>query len=125
MFFDEMDKEKQKKVVDFFSKNKFLIVSDILKGRGKFSAGWMLVVLKSKENNKWVLKSINHIMIFFAEGDVKITPKGSLKIGRITMQGKGGDAGRETAKMLQFKINPVKSFVSNNLEDCADSVCTF
>ena len=33
-----------------------------------------------------------------------------LKIGRITMQRKGGDAGRETAKMLQFKINPVQLF---------------
>lgn len=110
MFFNEMKKEQQEKVLNFFSKNKFLIVSDILKGRGKFSAGWMLVILKLKENNKWVLKSINHAMNFFAEGAVTITPRGSLKIGRITMQRKGGDAGRETAKMLQFKINPVKLF---------------
>ena len=28
----------------------------------------------------------------------------------ITMQRKGGDNGRETAKMLQFKINPVQLF---------------
>ena len=26
------------------------------------------------------------------------------------MQRKGGDAGRDTAKMLQFKINPVELF---------------
>ena len=110
MFFSEMTKEEQEKVLNFFSKNKFLIVSDMLKGRGKFSVGWMLVVLKSKENNKWVLKDINQVMNFFADGEVKITPRGSLKIGRITMQRKGGDAGRETAKMLQFKINPVKLF---------------
>ena len=110
MFFNEMKQPKQEKVLNFFSKNKFLIVSDILKGRGKFSAGWMLVVLKSGNTNKWILKSINHIMNFFADGTVKITPKGSLKIGRITMQRKGGDAGRETAKMLQFKINPVQLF---------------
>lgn len=110
MFFDEMKEQQQKKVLDFFSRNKILIVSDMLKGREKFSAGWMLVILKSKESNKWVLKSINHVMNFFAEGAVKITPRGSLKIGRITMQRKGGDAGRETAKMLQFKINPAKLF---------------
>ena len=110
VFLDEINEEKQKKIVDFFSKNKFLVVSDILKGRGKFSAGWMLVVLRSKEKNKWVLKSINHVMNFFAEGEVKITQRGSLRIGKITMQRKGGDAGRETAKMLQFKINPVKLF---------------
>ncbi|MEQ1762789.1 MAG: hypothetical protein ABL984_06525 [Pyrinomonadaceae bacterium] len=37
---------------------------------------------------------------------MEITRAGNLKIGRITMQRKGGDGGRETAKMLQFKINP-------------------
>ncbi|WP_078214738.1 hypothetical protein [Bacillus mycoides] len=35
-----------------------------------------------------------------------MTRSGSLRIGRITIQRKGGDAGRETARMLQFKINP-------------------
>jgi len=110
MFFDEMDEKSQKKIIDFFSKNKILVVSDILKGRGKFSAGWMLVVLRTDGESKWVLKSINHAMNVFAEGEVKITPRGSLKIGKITMQRKGGDAGRETAKMLQFKINPVELF---------------
>ena len=110
MFFDEMDEESQKKILDFFSKNKILIVSDILKGRGKFSAGWMLVALKADSDSKWVLKSINHAMNVFAGGEVRITPQGSLKIGKIGMQRKGGDAGRETSKMLQFKINPVELF---------------
>ena len=41
------------------------------------------------------------------KGPVEITRQGNLKIGRITMQRKGGDGGRETAKMLQFKINPL------------------
>ena len=110
VFLNEISIKNQKKIVDFFSKNKILIISDILKGRGKYSAGWMLVILKSKDSNKWILKSINHVMNFFAEGTVKITSKGSLKMGRITVQRKGGDAGRETANMLQFKINPVKLF---------------
>ncbi len=114
IFLNETKKEEQKKVLDFFSKNKFLIVSDTLKGRGKFSADWMLVILRSRENNKWILKSINYVMNFFAEGEIKITRRGNLKIGRITMQRKGGDAGRKTAKMLQFKINPVKLFDKKN-----------
>ncbi len=50
MFFNEMSEGDQRKVVDFFAKNKILVVSDILKGRGKFSAGWMLVALIT--NNK-------------------------------------------------------------------------
>jgi hypothetical protein len=41
------------------------------------------------------------------DGDVKISPRGSLYIGKITMQRKGGDRGRPTANMLQFKINPI------------------
>lgn len=40
--------------------------------------------------------------------DVQVTI--NLKIGKITMQRKGGDNGRETAKMLQFKINPAELF---------------
>ena len=109
-FLNEMAEEDQKKIIDFFTKKKILIVSDILKGRGKFSAGWMLVALVIKSKSRWVLKSINHAMNVFAEGEVKITARGSLKIGEITMQRKGGDAGRDTSKMLQFKINPVELF---------------
>lgn len=111
MFLNEMDEEMQRMILDFFSKNKILIISDILKGRGKFSAGWMLVAFKRDiGDTKWVLKSINHAMNVFGEGEVRITPQGSLKIGRVTMQRKGGDAGRSTSNMLQFKINPAELF---------------
>jgi hypothetical protein len=111
MFLDEMDKKTQKDIIEFFKTKKILIVSDILKGTGKFSAGWMLVALKKLIGDKrWVLKSINHVLNVFGNGEVAITNQGSLRIGRITMQRKGGDAGRETSKMLQFKINPVELF---------------
>ena len=110
MFLNEMAETDQKKIVDFFTKKKILIISDILKGRGKFSAGWMLVALVIDDESRWVLKSINHVMNGFAEGEVKVTSRGSLKIGKITMQRKGGDAGRDTSKMLQFKINPIELF---------------
>ena len=110
MFLSEMSESDQKKVIDYFTKNKILVVSDILKGRGKFSAGWMLVALVANGESSWILKSINHAMNVFADGPVRITTQGSLKIGKITMQRKGGDAGRDSAKMLQFKINPVELF---------------
>jgi hypothetical protein len=111
MFLDEMDEEIQKEIVIFFKANKILIITDILKGRGRLSAGWVLVVLKNPmQNKRWVLKSINHALNVFGGGDVKITDRGSLRIGKITMQRKGGDAGRDTSKMLQFKINPVELF---------------
>ena len=110
MFLTEMSESDQKKIINYFTKNKILVVSDILKGRGKFSAGWMLVALVANGESSWVLKSINHAMNVFADGPVRITNQGSLKIGKITMQRKGGDAGRDSAKMLQFKINPVELF---------------
>jgi hypothetical protein len=110
VFLDEMDEAARNKILNFFSKNKVLIISDILKGRGILSAGWMLVALKAEKESKWVLKSINHAMNIFSEGEVRITTRGSLKIGKILMQRKGGDAGRDSSKMLQFKINPVELF---------------
>jgi len=112
MLLTEMDKSDQDKIVNFFKRNKILIVSDLLKGRGEFSADWILVILRVNDKSRWVLKSINEAMNVFGNGDVRITPQGSLKIGKIGMQRKGGDAGRETSKMLQFKINPVELFNS-------------
>lgn len=110
MFLDEMSQSDQYKLINFIKENKILIVSDLLKGRGEFSADWTLVILKMNGESKWVLRSINQVMNVFGSGDIRITREGSLKIGKIGMQRKGGDGGRDTAKMLQFKINPVELF---------------
>jgi len=110
MFFDEMQRELQERIIFFFEKNRINIVTDILMGRGQFAARWMLVALILDNQSKWILKTINEAMNVFGNGKVLITPKGSLKIGSITIQRKGGDAGRPTANMLQFKVNPCDLF---------------
>lgn len=110
MFADEFSLSEQKLVLDWIQQNKILIVSDILKGRGEFAAEWMLVAQKVAFNARWVLKPMNYCLNFFGNGDVEITDRGNFRIGRITMQRKGGDGGRETAKDLQFKINPAELF---------------
>lgn len=110
MFLHEMTQQERQRIIDFFTENKVLVVSDTIKGTGPFSAGWMLVILRGTRGDQWVLKSINHAMNVFAYGEVAISRRGSLNIGRILMQRKGGDAGRPTATMLQFKINPVELF---------------
>ncbi len=111
MFLDEFETEKQDVLINWFNKNKSLILTDILKGRGEFSAEWVLVAQKIEENARWCLKNINEVINhYFDDGNVKITPKGSLKIGRVTIQRKGGDNGRATANMLQFKIDPTELF---------------
>ena len=60
-----------------------------------------------------MIRSSAEAIKFYSEGPVELTRAGNLKIGRITMQRKGGDNGRDTAKMLQFKINPVQLFDAN------------
>jgi len=110
MFLDELSAVDRRRILEFFAANKDRIVSDLFEGDGNYRAGWIMVAQKSAEKPRWVLRRIDYAIRYFSEGDVAITPRGNLKIGRITMQRKGGDGGRETAKMLQFKINPALLF---------------
>ena len=110
MYLNELDASASYAIVAFFTKYKDAIVSDILEGDGAFAAKWLLVAYRPAINTRWVLKSSADAAKFFGDGPVAITRSGNLKIGRITMQRKGGDGGRETAKMLQFKINPALLF---------------
>jgi hypothetical protein len=110
MFLNELAVDHQKRILDFFTANKSEIVSDLFRGDGEFSAGWMMVALKSTVKPRWVLRRIDYTIKYFSEGPIEITKAGNLKIGRITMQRKGGDGGRETANMLQFKVNPALLF---------------
>ncbi|MEO0075340.1 MAG: type II restriction endonuclease, partial [candidate division WOR-3 bacterium] len=109
VFLDELSDNIRDKIVKFFSDNKILVVSDTLKGRGGLSADWMLVTKFNKDNNttKFILKDINTVMNFFGSGNVEISPRGNLYIGKITMQRKGGTP---DPTKLQFKINPCKLF---------------
>ncbi|MBA7598104.1 hypothetical protein ES703_05113 [subsurface metagenome] len=110
MFANEFSLEEQQLLLDFIRNNQCLIINDVLKGRGKFAAEWMLVIQKISRNSRWILRSMNYVINYFGNGEVLITNRGSIKIKRITIQRKGGDGGRDTAKMLQFKINPAELF---------------
>ena len=112
-FVNEFSNKNQDILVNWIKNHKTLIVNDIIKGRGKLSAEWMLVAQKIAEDAKWVLKPINIVVNHFGNGEVRITKQGNIKIGNITMQRKGGDKGRKTAQMLQFKINPAELFEKN------------
>ena len=110
MYLNELDAATQKAVIDFFTANKEMIVSDLFAGDGEHAAGWIMVALKSSDKPRWVLRTDAYAIKFYSEGNVELTRNGNLKIGRITVQRKGGDGGRESAKMLQFKINPALLF---------------
>ncbi len=110
MFANEFSTAEQQSILTWLNQNKSLIVSDILKGRGQFSAEWMLVAQKVKLNSRWVLKPMNFCLNYFGNGEIVMTKQGNFRIAKIGMQRKGGDGGRLTANMLQFKINPAELF---------------
>lgn len=109
-FISDFNEEEQNLLLNWFKENKILVLSDILRGRGEFSAEWVFVAQRLPQNARWILKNINEVLQHYGSGDVMISPRGSLKIGRVTMQRKGGDNGRPTANMLQFKIDPTQLF---------------
>lgn len=114
MFFNEMTMKEQNIVINWFKENKTLILSDIIKGRGQFSAEWILVIQSVDKKTRWVLKNINEALQHYSRADVKFSPRGSLNIGLVGMQRKGGDGGRDTAKMLQFKLDPISLFTNKD-----------
>ena len=110
MFLNEFTQDERNLILDWFNKNKILVVTDILRGRGEFTSEWVLVAQKIESNARWILKNINEVMQHYSSGEIEISPRGSLLIGKITVQRKGGDNGRDTANMLQFKIDPTEIF---------------
>lgn len=110
LFANEFTASEQKTLVDWLQKNMLMIVGDVIRGRGRFAAEWTLVIHKWN-GYRWTLKAVNEAIGIYC-GDLKaeITPKGSLRLGRITLQRKGGDNGRDTANMLQFKADPIDLF---------------
>jgi len=106
MLMTEFSESEQQAVVKWIEENKSLILTDVLRGRGEFAAEWYLVVKRYEESKEWVLKNINEVINHY-DGEVKITPRGSIHLGGVTIQRKGGTP---DPKSLQFKINPLSLF---------------
>lgn len=107
---NEMSSEIQKKIIDLFKNNKNKIVTEVMKGEGEYAADWMLVDEVELDKNKKVkkiskitIKSIEESIKIFSKGKVGLTRDGNLKIGKITLQRKGGTP---DPTKLQFKISP-------------------
>lgn len=109
LYFPEMEDVLRVKIMQFFEQNKMLVVSDLIRGRGVLRTDWLLVteINAKTETRRWVLADINDAINFYAEGDVRQSPRGSLYIGKVFMQRKGGTPDPTS---LQFKINPLQLF---------------
>ena len=110
MFMDEFTTDEQRTIIKWFSDNKTLVLGDIIRGRGQFSAEWVLVAQKLPRDARWVLVNINQALQHYSVGDVCASSRGNLYVGKITVQRKGGDGGRPSACMLQFKLDPTELF---------------
>lgn len=111
MFIDEFSEEEQAELMAFFQKHIVMIVSDVIRGRGRFAAEWTLVINKNTSKYDWVLISINEaIQFYLGDCQVKFTKTGNIHLGNITLQRKGGDGGADSANMLQFKSDPLILF---------------
>lgn len=104
MFLQELPGENMRAIIEFFTANKLEVLSDLLAGREPDKAGWFLAVNRS--NNSSTLRPMSAAIEFYSQGPVTLTVRGSLAIGRITAQRKGGDKGAPSANDLQFKFNP-------------------
>jgi hypothetical protein len=104
MFLDEMSGIQVASIRRFFETYKDQILADILRGAPPDDADWMLVV--DKYGNRLRALPMEDAIAFFGTGEVKQSPRGSLYIGRVFMQRKGGDKGKASANDLQFKIHP-------------------
>ncbi len=105
-FLTELTLDEQKKILNFFGKNKSRIIHDVLRGNTEPKADYMLVVKKKGNRIKHsAITKIENVINHYG-GLTKITKRGNLKLGKITVQRKGGNGGGQTAQMLQFKFSP-------------------
>ena len=110
MYMNEFTDSERDNLKNFLKKNMVMIISDVIRGRGRFAAEWMLVIHKYK-GYRWKLLSINEtINHYVGDHEVEFTSNGGIRLGGITMQRKGGDNGKATANQLQFKSNPLEVF---------------
>ena len=107
LFLDEIPEINLKEIISFFSENKKNIVKDLLEGRGQLSAHWMLVTRDVDSTTSYVLRNIDEVVQEYSAGKIELTPRNNLKIGKITMQRKGGTPDPTS---LQFKFSPLELF---------------
>lgn len=110
MLLNEFSEEEQDIMLKWFEHNKRTILNNILQGKDLYLASWVLVTHTFNTKTRYTIVSIEKIVNYCCAQKVQITKSGVLMMGLVSLQRKGGDAGRKTANKLQFKIDPLKLF---------------
>ena len=109
LFADEMIIDDQKKLVKWFNENINAIFTLVFVGNDiEYQPNFMLLIKGTGNNIEYKIHSITDAINFY-KGDSKssISGRGNFHLGKLTIQRKGGDKGKDTAKQLQFKFDPL------------------
>jgi hypothetical protein len=111
MFLDELKESDLKELLSYFETHKESFLQTAFLGLEKELEPHYLVCIQGSDLSSAKFINMSKVLSLALNGPVELTPRGSLKIGKVTLQRKGGDGGRESAKDLQMKIKP-KDFIS-------------
>jgi hypothetical protein len=107
MYMDELQYDTRVAIIKYLTAKKSIILNGIFKGTGDRTADWLLIRQKYDDVYRTLVRSMPYAIKFFGGGKVTISEKGNIKLGRVTLQRKGGDKGKRSACMAQFKIDPI------------------
>lgn len=113
MFITEFTEIDQKVLLEMFEKIKIAYITSAFKGnRPEHEPDYMVTISTKKGDNTLSLDMIHiskmedAINTYLGDASVSISKKGSIKIGELTVQRKGGDGGKESANDIQVKVRP-------------------
>jgi len=107
---NQMDDRTIESVKQFFSKNKMKILKDVFIDDEAIE--FFIVVKRQKGLAYYYILPTEDVLDIYGKGDVKVTPEGSLLVGRVVLQRKSGDHRIArgwvdiSASQLQFKMKP-------------------
>jgi hypothetical protein len=106
MYMDELDITFRNSILEFFTAQKYQVISELIRGRNQLYPPDFFMVYDYNNNFARIVPIEDTIRVF-ALGEVLVTKRGNIQISNsITLQRKGGDKGKDSANQLQFKMNP-------------------
>lgn len=109
-FINKMDQQTRNAIIEFFKSNKEKVLKDVFINDENIE--FFIVVKREGGRACYYILPTKDALDVYGDGDVATTPRGSLRMGRVVIQRKGGDHRTargwvdRAASQLQFKIRP-------------------
>jgi R.HinP1I restriction endonuclease len=102
LFLTELTADDREKIVKYFRRNPTSIIKRVLRGSGGLPPDWLLIV-RAVGKREIRLIRMDEAVDLFTAGSVRVTARGNLDIGGVTMQRKGATRDPRPND-LQFKV---------------------